>query len=161
LSEEGDDIAAARDLPLVRIDARLIRDVLDNLLDNAVKYSRTGGLVEVILSMVKRVPREVVSSEPGTVTDKQLEGAAARWLDIAVRDTGAGIPPDQLGRIFERFHRVDTRLTRDVDGMGLGLAICKRIVELHGGFIWVESEPGVGSVFHVLLPASETDDMPS
>ncbi|HEX8033565.1 MAG TPA: ATP-binding protein [Ktedonobacterales bacterium] len=160
LRVEGEDIAAARDLPLVRIDARLIREVLDNLLDNAIKYSRNGGLVEVILRLVRRVPGEVVSY-PATVTGEQLEGAAARWLDIAVRDTGAGIPPDQLGRIFERFHRVDTRLTRDVDGMGLGLAICKRIVELHSGFIWVESEPGAGSVFHVLLPVSETDDMSS
>lgn len=86
------------------------------------------------------------------------ESPLVRWLDIAVHDTGVGIPSDQLGRVFERFHRVDTRLTRDVNGMGLGLAICKRIVELHGGSIWVESESGVGSTFHVLLPVSETDD---
>lgn len=161
LRMDGADIAAARGIPLVRIDARLIREVLDNLLDNAVKYSRAGGLVEVILRLVTRVPGEVVSSDAAKVTGEELEDAAVRWLDIAVRDTGAGIPPDQLGRIFERFHRVDTRLTRDVDGMGLGLAICKRIVELHGGFIWVESESGVGSVFHVLLPVSEMDDMSS
>ncbi|MGZ3598948.1 MAG: ATP-binding protein [Ktedonobacterales bacterium] len=161
LRVEGENIAAARDFPLVHFDARLIREVLDNLLDNAVKYSRAGGLVEVILSLVTRVPGEIVSSDPATVTGAQLEDAAVRWLDIAVRDTGAGIPPDQLGRIFERFHRVDTRLTRDVDGMGLGLAICKRIAELHSGFIWVKSEPGVGSVFHVLLPVSETADVSS
>lgn len=159
LRVEGEDVATERELPLVRIDVRLIREVLDNLLDNAVKYSHAGGLIEVILRIVTRLPGEVPSSVPSDVTGGELEGGASRWLDIAVRDRGMGIPPDQLGRIFERFHRVDTRLTRDVDGMGLGLAICKRIVELHNGFIWVESEPGAGSTFHVLLPVSETDDM--
>jgi signal transduction histidine kinase len=76
-------------------------------------------------------------------------------LEIGVYDSGVGIPADHLGRIFDRFHRVDTRLTREVDGLGLGLAICKQIVELHGGAIWAESEPGVGSIFHVLLPLDE------
>lgn len=156
LRVEGE--ATARELPLVRIDARLIREVLDNLLDNAVKYSRAGGVVEIILRLVMRVPGEVPSVVASYATGDQQGGASIRWLDLAVRDTGTGIPADQLGRIFERFHRVDTRLTRDVDGMGLGLAICKRIAELHGGSIWVESELGVGSTFHVLLPVSETDD---
>lgn len=156
LRVEGGDLAA-RELPLVRIDARLIREVLDNLLDNAVKYSYAGGVVEIILRIVTRVSGDVSSSAPSNAAEEQVGDAATRWLDIAVRDMGTGIPPDQLGRIFERFHRVDMRLTRDVDGMGLGLAICKRIVELHNGFIWVESEPGVGSTFHVLLPISETD----
>lgn len=158
LRVEGE--ALARELPLVRIDARLIREVLDNLLDNAVKYSRPGGVVEVILRLVTRVPGEVPSPVTSNATGEKWGSAAARWLDIAVDDTGVGIPSDQLGRIFERFHRVDTRLTRSVNGMGLGLAICKRIVELHGGSIWVESEPGVGSTFHVLLPVSEIDETP-
>lgn len=153
-----DGEAPSGQLPLVRIDGRLIREVLDNLLDNAVKYSHTGGIVEVILRLVKRIPGEVPSFEMSNVAHDHEESPLVRWLDIAVHDTGVGIPSDQLGRVFERFHRVDTRLTRDVNGMGLGLAICKRIVELHGGSIWVESESGVGSTFHVLLPVSETDD---
>jgi two-component system phosphate regulon sensor histidine kinase PhoR len=70
-----------------------------------------------------------------------------------VRDKGIGIPPNHLERIFERFHRVDTRLIREVNGLGLGLAICKRIVELHHGTIWAESTPGEGSTFHIFLPA--------
>ena len=73
-------------------------------------------------------------------------------VEICVRDHGIGIPPAHLERIFDRFHRVDTRLTREVNGLGLGLAICKRIVELHGGVIWAESEVGKGSAFHVWLP---------
>lgn len=157
LRVEGEHEASALDLPLVRIDARLMREVLDNLLDNAVKYSRPGGLVEIILRLVTRIPGDVSPFGSSHETGGEQGGATGRWLDIAVRDTGVGIPADHLGRIFERFHRVDTRLTRDVDGMGLGLAICKRIVELHDGTIWVESEPGVGSAFHVLLPVSEVD----
>ncbi len=73
-------------------------------------------------------------------------------VEISVRDHGIGIPRAHLGRIFDRFHRVDTRLTREVNGMGLGLAICKRIVELHGETIWAESDIGAGSTFHVWLP---------
>lgn len=157
LRVEGE--ATERALPLVRIDARLIREVLDNLLDNAVKYSHASGVVEVILRLVTRVPGEVPSLVSSNATGETSGSPAIRWLDIAVHDTGVGIPSDQLGRIFERFHRVDTRLTRNVNGMGLGLAISKRIVELHGGSIWVESEPGAGSTFHVLLPVSESDDL--
>lgn len=67
-----------------------------------------------------------------------------------------GIPEEHLERIFERFHRVDTRLTREVGGLGLGLAICQRIVERHGGVIWAESRPGEGSSFHVQLPARQS-----
>ncbi len=73
-------------------------------------------------------------------------------IEVCVRDHGIGIPHEQLERIFDRFYRVDTRLTREVNGLGLGLAICKRIVELHKGVIWAESELGKGSAFHVWLP---------
>src|SRR5262249_11721478 len=73
-------------------------------------------------------------------------------VEIIVQDQGSGIPTEQVDRVFDRFHRVDTRLTREADGLGLGLAICKRIVELHGGQIWAESTTGAGSAFHVLLP---------
>ena len=73
-------------------------------------------------------------------------------IEICVRDRGKGIPPEYLESIFERFHHIDTRLTREVGGLGLGLTICKRIVELHEGAIWAESVIGQGSTFHVWLP---------
>jgi signal transduction histidine kinase len=84
------------------------------------------------------------------------EQSAPAMVEIWVRDHGIGIPAKQLERIFERFHRVDTRLTREVNGLGLGLAICKRIVELHNGTIWAESTPGEGSTFHILLPVDDS-----
>jgi len=79
-------------------------------------------------------------------------------LEMCVCDHGIGIPPDHLQRIFDRFHRVDTRLTRATSGIGLGLTICKLLVELHGGVIWAESCPAGGSAFHVWLPVEEEEN---
>ena len=73
-------------------------------------------------------------------------------FEIAVTDTGPGIPADEQQKIFEEFHQVDSSSTRKKGGTGLGLAISKRIVELHGGRIWVESEPGLGSSFRFVIP---------
>ncbi len=144
-------------VPPLSADARRLREVLDNLLENAVKYSPDGGEVEVLLRSVPaghtRAARHTAPSAATPEGEPDAEAAPGRpALEICVRDTGVGIPDEHLGRIFERFHRVDMRLTREVDGLGLGLAICKRIVELHGGTIWAESRPGKGSTFHVLLP---------
>jgi signal transduction histidine kinase len=146
--------------PLVEVDPRFMRDVLDNLLENAVKYSPNGGTVEVILKVVR--PGSSLDESLDTAADSDKLGPEAMTqpasgehrpqLEIVVRDLGVGIPSEQLGCIFDQFHRVDTRLTREVDGLGLGLALCRRIVELHDGRIWAESKPGDGSEFHVLLP---------
>lgn len=117
-----------RSVPLVLADLRLLREALDIILENAVKYSPSGGTIHVTIQ-----------------SDDTM-------LTIHVRDHGIGISPDHLLRIFNRFYQVDTRLARDVEGAGVGLAICKRIMALHGGEIWAESELGVGSTFVVALP---------
>lgn len=121
-------------MPLALADLRLQRDALDIVLENAVKYSPGGGVIHVTLQ-----------------TDDTM-------FIIGVHDSGIGIPPEHLRRIFNRFHRVDSRLTREVEGAGLGLAICKRIMELQGGDIWAESEPGVGSTFYMTLPLAKPRD---
>ena len=121
-------------MPPALADLRLQREVLDIVLENTVKYSPDGGAIRVTLD-----------------TDGDM-------LTIAIRDHGIGIPPDHLERIFDRFHRVDTRLTREVGGAGLGLAICKRIMALQGGDIWAESEPDVGSTFYMTLPLARPND---
>lgn len=81
-------------------------------------------------------------------------------VEIRVRDRGMGIASEHLDRIFERFYRVDTALTRSVGGLGLGLAISRKIIELHGGSIWAESWPGGGSAFCVHLPISQEETDP-
>ncbi len=135
----GAAAAADGDSPLlVRGDARRLRSVLDRLLENAVKYSPPGGAIAV-------------------TTRRADDPVLGAMVEVEVRDSGMGIPPDHLERVFERFHRVDTRLVREADGLGLGLAIAKRIVELHGGAIWAESGPGSGSAFFVRLPLDATD----
>jgi len=77
-------------------------------------------------------------------------------LQASISDTGIGIAEDQLGRIFERFYQVDGSATRKFGGAGLGLTIVKRIVEAHGGRIWVKSQPGQGSTFFFTLPKLDT-----
>jgi len=115
------------DLPEVWADERRVRQVLHNLIENALKYSGSG-------EVAVRARRE------GEV------------VHLSVSDQGIGIRADQLERIFERFYQVDGAATRRAGGVGLGLSICKGIVEAHGGRIWVESTPGAGSTFHFTLP---------
>lgn len=115
-------------LPRVNIDTKRIRQVLDNLLDNAVKYAPQG--TDVLLSARR---------------DGQV-------LLISVADQGLGIPADELTKVFDRMYRIEQRLTPGVAGIGLGLSICQRLIEAHGGRIWVESEMGKGSTFHFTLP---------
>jgi len=116
----------------VRGDGGRVRQILANLLSNAVKFTTTG---EIEL---------VVRAEPGE------DGRT--WLDLAVRDTGIGIPKDRFDRLFQRFSQVDASTTRRYGGTGLGLAISDRLATLLGGEIKVESEAGRGSTFTLRLP---------
>jgi PAS domain S-box-containing protein len=113
-------------------DPTRLRQVLVNLLGNAIKFTEAG---EVAL----RVTRDATSPVPGA-------------LQFTISDTGIGIPRDKLGAIFERFTQADSSTTRKYGGSGLGLTISKRLVELMGGRIWVESGVGNGSVFSFALP---------
>jgi len=112
-------------------DADLLREVLINLVSNSIQYTPAGGRITLA---VERVP-----DSPGIVR-------------LAVTDTGVGIEPDELPRIFERFYRVDRARSRQSGGTGLGLAIVKHVVELLHGTIHVESTPGQGSTFSVDVP---------
>ena len=115
-------------LPRIPGDADGLERLLVNLLDNAIKYNRPGG--EVLLRLAP----------------------AGGEVMIAVSDTGIGIPPEALGRIFERFYRVDKGRAREEGGTGLGLAIVKHLAQSHGGHVEVESRMGRGTTFRVFLP---------
>ncbi len=114
-------------IPDVKIDETRLEQVLVNLIHNAVKFTKPGG--EVVLSA----------------------SAVSNGVQVAVRDTGVGIDPDDLTRIFERFYKSDR--SRAGGGTGLGLSIARHIVEAHGGKIWASSEPGFGSTFYFSIPA--------
>ena len=113
---------------MVRADEEAIRQILDNLLDNAINYTPPGGRITV----TGRIAEESVVFE--------------------VRDTGIGIPRDDLPRVFERFFRVDKARSREVGGTGLGLSIVKHLVQSLGGRVSVESRLNGGSTFRVALP---------
>jgi two-component system, OmpR family, phosphate regulon sensor histidine kinase PhoR len=115
---------------IVLADNDRMRQVVSNLLDNAIKYGRAGGTASVLGQLLP---------------DGRLE--------ITIADDGPGIPRDSQERIFERFYRVDKARSREQGGTGLGLAIVKHVVQAHGGEVRVESEPGAGSRFIINLPA--------
>jgi two-component system phosphate regulon sensor histidine kinase PhoR len=129
-----ESVASAKDITLnvqygtdpsqqVMGDRNRLVQVLTNLIDNAIKYTQNGGTITV-----------------GTRTEGENV-----WIDVT--DTGIGILPEHLSRIFERFYRVDKERSREAGGTGLGLAIVKHIIEAHGGKVEVRSEAGKGSVF--------------
>ncbi len=121
-------------------DATRLRQVLLNLAGNAIKFTEAG---EIAVE-VRRLPFRV--SDPAPIAE--IGGPEDLDLHFTVRDTGIGIPPDRIGRLFKAFSQIDSSTTRKYGGSGLGLAICKRLCELMGGGIHVESTPGFGSAFH-------------
>ena len=155
LSLQHADGTPAINVPLMLADQRRIREVMDDLLENAVKFSPGGGVIKVVLHPVTQMQATLAEIAKDAQQPAQI---SRQMLEILVCDNGMGIPDEHLDRIFDRFHRVDTRLTREVSGLGLGLTICKNIIEMHDGIIWAENgQNGKGSVFHVLLPI---DDIP-
>jgi signal transduction histidine kinase len=120
------------EVPAIRADKRLLKQILVHLLSNAVKFTPERGSIELEATL-------------------DTGGSAVRFT---VRDTGIGIAPADLPRLFQRFGQLDAGLTRRYGGTGLGLVLVRRFTELHGGRVEVESEPGVGSRFSVVLPIS-------
>lgn len=115
------------DLPPLRSDERKVSQILFNLVHNAVKFTERGGIH--------------IAAQ-----------ARAGMLEVAVKDTGIGIPPQQIPLVFERFRQLDEGIARKYGGIGLGLTICKNLVELLGGSLWCESTVGVGSTFYFTVP---------
>ena len=130
VDEKNIRVSYKKNIPpsVVRGDKEKLRAVIDNLVGNAIKFTPDGGRVLINLKESKRS------------------------VHFSVKDSGVGIPEEHQGRIFDKFYQVDTSASREFGGMGLGLAICKEIIDLHGGRIWVKSEPAKGSEFHFNIP---------
>jgi signal transduction histidine kinase len=132
----------------VYADEERVRQVLLNLLSNAAKYSPPGSPIEISASLRRPPAGRQSASTPNL----------APTVEIAVRDHGAGIPPDQAPLLFARFVRLERDIASGINGTGLGLAICRAYIEAMGGRIWVESSglPGEGSTFRFTLPLADT-----
>jgi signal transduction histidine kinase len=126
------EVEVPADTVFIEADKEKVRVVLDNLISNAIRHTPSGGTVRL------------------RVKDRRSE------IEIEVQDSGEGIPPDELERIFDRFYQVEHHMTRRYGGMGLGLSIVKGLIELHGGRVWAESKVGEGSRFVIVLPAQPT-----
>ncbi len=144
--------------PFIVGDVTRLRQILVNLLSNSVKFTEKGEVVVSVTPLTlpltpgpSLVPRDS-SLVPRDSSPLQGEG---RLLHFAVRDTGLGIPADRLDRLFQAFSQVDASTTRKYGGTGLGLAVSKRLSEMMGGQMWVESAgiPGQGSTFHFTIQA--------
>lgn len=131
-------VEAADDLPRTDVDPERIGQVLSNLLDNALRHTPPGG----------------------TVTVRIERSARLDAVQVAVHDTGPGIPTEHLPHLFEQFYRVDAARARATGGSGIGLAVVKQLVEAHGGMVAVESTPGRGATFRVALPVAPTGAAP-
>jgi signal transduction histidine kinase len=126
-------LVAADEFVVATLDVRRTEQIVGNLLSNAIKYSPDGG--------------------PVTITIEQDDGA--RMAKLSVRDRGIGIPANQQSLLFNRFARADNARERGITGTGLGLYLCRELVELQGGRLWFTSEEGCGSTFYVALPLAE------
>ncbi|MCP4248825.1 MAG: hypothetical protein GY778_17410, partial [bacterium] len=126
------------DLPAAEADENRLQQILHNLVGNAIKFTESG---EVEVTAAPRDGR------------RRPEGGQARIV-VGVRDTGIGIPEDQQERIFEAFAQADASVEREFGGTGLGLAVTRQLIDLHGGTLWVESVPGKGSMFSFDLAIS-------
>ena len=115
-------------MPAINADARRLDQVLTNLLTNALKFTPRGGRIEIHV------------------------GHAGTAVQVSIKDTGVGIPSADIPHLFQKYRQASSALASEHKGTGLGLLICKMIVEAHGGKIWIESEAGRGATFSFILP---------
>jgi two-component system phosphate regulon sensor histidine kinase PhoR len=167
LMKDKHGVLEITEFPDVEVVADLdaIMQVLSNLIENALNYGRpVAGKTVPGATPQEAVEDDTAVQETFVVLSAQLvpgftsdAGSVPREVRFSVQDFGAGIASEHLGRLFERFYRVDKARSRDSGGTGLGLSIAKHIVEAHRGRMWVESELGRGSTFCFTLPLATAD----
>jgi len=152
------------DLPIIETDSGKLKQILQNLINNAIKFTEKGsvtiscrtreGTRQLAESSIRSLPTadSLLPTEPLPTADRSLPTGEGRWVEFKVADTGIGIPEEALPIIFEKFRQADSSETRPYGGVGMGLYIVKKLTELLGGKVEVESELGKGTTFTVTLP---------
>jgi len=146
------NVLSPPELGSLQLDLRKSKQVVYNLLSNAIKFTPDGGTVTLAMKRVARAEVEAVLEARDTRLFRPSERTLPSFLEIRVEDTGVGIEPEGLTRLFQPFVQIDSSLSREYEGTGLGLMMVKRLVELHGGGLMLRSTPGLGSSFTVWLP---------
>jgi signal transduction histidine kinase len=124
-------------------DPKKLKQIMFNLLSNAVKFTPSGGSVTVNAKRSKSIPLAMQKADMPEAGD---------FIEVSVKDTGIGIKPEDLSKLFQTFSQIESVYSKTVEGTGLGLALTRKLVELHGGRIWVESEFNKGSKFTFIIP---------
>ena len=145
------------ELGTLMIDPRKTKQIIYNLLSNAVKFSGEGGRVTLVASRVSGAAALAWTSDAPTVVIRQSPTLSGEgdYLQITVEDTGIGIAPEDAPRLFRMFSQLDSSMSKEAEGTGLGLALVERLAQLHGGSVALASTPGQGSRFVVWLPWRE------
>ncbi len=148
------------DLPALHADPARFRQICFNLLTNAIKFTPVGGAITVTARTVPELSTTAAAGQPGSPPRgpgvQAAGGGAAEWLELSVADTGIGIRSEDLPRLFQQFTQLESAYTKRHAGSGIGLALTRQLVELHGGRIWAESKgEGKGSAFRVLFPVRD------
>jgi signal transduction histidine kinase len=125
------EVRIEKNLPFVKANQKQVEHILRNLINNSIKFNKKGGKISI---------------------DAKKKG---KFVEVAIKDTGIGIPKDKLPRVFDRFYQIDSSTVRVYGGTGLGLSVVKELIEVHGGEIGVESSPGKGSRFRFTLPIAK------
>lgn len=139
------EISLPEDLPALHGDYEKLRQVLVNLIANAIKFTPECGEVRVVARNLP--PTESRLPKRGEAND------VGAWVQLSVIDNGIGIPAELHEKVFDLFYQVDSSVTREHQGSGLGLSIVRKYVEAHGGQVWIEDRPERGCIFHLILPA--------
>jgi signal transduction histidine kinase len=153
--EQNFTIEMGKHMPAIQADSRKIRQILLNLLSNAIKFTPEHGSISLKVHYHAGAPSAAFCPNV-----RQLAPSPKGYFEIGVEDTGIGIDPKDIEDIFNVFEQVDSSFTRKYQGTGLGLALTKQFVEMHGGVIWVESQVGQGAKFHLLIPAEASESIP-
>ncbi|MFO0572502.1 MAG: HAMP domain-containing sensor histidine kinase [Polyangia bacterium] len=154
------ELQLPEDLPALHGDYEKLRQVLVNLIANAVKFTPECGEVKVVARELpatesKNPPHKDRDKDPGEAPaggGSSSDGGGG-WVQLSIIDNGIGIPLHLHEKVFDLFYQVDSSVTREHQGSGLGLSIVRKYVEAHGGRVWIEDQPERGCIFHLILPA--------
>ncbi len=134
-------------LPNVYIDTQRMEQIVTNLISNAIKFTKENGTIEVVTSRIS--VEDIKNNKFFNVIPENL---SKEYVQISVKDNGIGIARENWGKVFEQFKQIENSLSRKVGGSGLGLPIAKRLMDVHKGFIWLDSEINKGSTFYLAIP---------